>query len=79
MFAQEMNLYVNLFEKLILEARTSKEKARALKFGNNLTDDIEKTFSLTEETPYVNENLISIVDTCRVSRKRMQALIKKLA
>jgi hypothetical protein len=75
MFCQELELYVNYFEKLIGTMGSSEPEIKYLEiFKRNLEDGIEYILKISEETPYPNENLNSIPDFVHTQRNRLKSL-----
>jgi predicted nuclease with TOPRIM domain len=61
MFCQELELYVNYYEKLIGTMGTTEAEIKYLEiFKENLEEGIELILKISEENSYPNENLKSI-------------------
>ncbi|MEO8231765.1 MAG: hypothetical protein ABI638_05760 [Ignavibacteriota bacterium] len=75
MFCQEVELYVNYFEKLINTMGSTPAEINYLEiFKQNLENGIEYILKISEETPYPNENLNSIPDFVNAQRNRLRML-----
>ena len=75
MFCQELELYVNYFEKLIGTMGNSEAEIKYLEiFKENLEKGIEYILEISEGTAYPNENLKSIPDLVKVQHDRLKAI-----
>ncbi len=75
MFCQEVELYVNYFEKLISTMGSTPAEINYLEiFKQNLENGIEYILKISEETPYPNENLNSIPDFVHAQHNRLKML-----
>ena len=75
MFCQELELYVNYFEKLIGTMGSSEAEIKYLEiFKENLEKGIELILEISEGTAYKNENLKSIPDFVSTQLDRLKLL-----
>ena len=75
MFCQEVEIYVNYFEKLIRTMGSTPAEIKYLEiFKQNLENGIDYILEISEETPYPNENLNSIPDFVNAQRNRLRML-----
>ncbi|HEY6953001.1 MAG TPA: hypothetical protein VI758_11370 [Bacteroidota bacterium] len=75
MFAKEIAMYVDYFEKLIKRCGYSLRETKTInEFYQNLRTSIEFCLSIAAEEPYEGENLASIPPCVEKQRERMQAL-----
>ena len=75
MFCQELELYVNYFEKLIDTIGSSEAEIKYLEiFKENLEKGIEYILEISEGTAYPNENLKSIPDLVKVQHDRLKSI-----
>ena len=75
MFCQELELYVNYFEKLIGTMGNSEAEIKYLEiFKENLEKGIEYILEISEGTAYPNENLKSIPDLVKVQHDRLKSI-----
>jgi hypothetical protein len=75
MFCQELELYVNYFEKLIGTMGSSEAEIKYLDvFKNNLEDGIEYILKISEENAYPNENLKSIPEFAFIQLDRLKSI-----
>ena len=73
MFCQEIELYVNYFEKLLVTIGSSEAEIKYLEiFKENLEKGIEYILEISEGTAYPNENLKSIPDFVKVQQDRLK-------
>jgi hypothetical protein len=75
MFCQEIELYVNYYEKLIETMGTSESEIKYLEiFKANLETGIELILEISEGTAYQNENLKSIPEFVEEQQHRLKSL-----
>ncbi len=75
MFCQEIELYVNYYEKLVETMGASEAEIKYLEvFKVNLEDGIEYILKISEEEAYPNENLKSIPDFVKVQQDRLKQI-----
>ena len=75
MFCQELELYVNYFEKLIGTMGISEAEIKYLEvFKENLEKGIEYILEISEGTAYPNENLKSIPELVNVQHDRLKSI-----
>ena len=75
MFCQEIELYVNYYEKLIETMGTSEAEIKYLEiFKANLEKGIELILEISEGTAYQNENLKSIPEFVEEQHQRLKEL-----
>ncbi len=75
MFCQELELYVNYFEKLIGTMGTTEAEIKYLEiFKENLEKGIDLILEISKETEYKNENLRSIPDFVNVQLNRLKSM-----
>lgn len=80
MFCQELELYVNYFEKIITTLGSTTAEINYLEgFKENLEKGMDLILKISEQKPYPNENLKSIPDFVKTQRSRLKLLsINKL-
>jgi len=75
MFCQELELYVNYYEKLIGTMGTTEAEIKYLEiFKENLEKGIDLILEISKETEYKNENLRSIPDFVNVQLNRLKSM-----
>jgi len=75
MFCQEVELYINYFEKIIETMGSTPAEINYLEiFKRNLEDGIELILNIAEKTAYPNENLNSIPEFVAVQLDRLKIL-----
>jgi len=75
MFCQELELYVNYYEKLLGSMGSTPAEISYLEtFKENLEKGIERILKISEGTAYPNENLKSIPDYVKVQHDRLKLL-----
>lgn len=75
MFCQEIELYVNYFEKLLTTmGETPAEISYLETFKENLESGMDLILQISKNQPYINENLNSIPDFVENQRERLRAL-----
>ena len=75
MFCQELELYVNYFEKLIGTIGSSEAEIKYLEiFKENLEKGIELILRISQEKAYPNENLKSIPDFVTLQHARLKQI-----
>lgn len=75
MFCQELELYVNYFEKLVGTIGNSEAEIKYLEiFKENLENGIEYILEISNGTAYPNENLKSIPEFVNVQHKRLKSI-----
>ncbi|MBK7500725.1 MAG: hypothetical protein IPI19_17005 [Ignavibacteriales bacterium] len=78
MFCQEIELYVNYFEKLLGTIGSSEAEIKYLEiFKENLENGIEYILKISEGKAYPNENLKSIPDFVKVQQDRLKSMYAK--
>lgn len=79
MFCQEVELYVNYYEKLIQKMGNSTAEINYLKlFKENLENGIKLVLSISDKKAYLNENLLSIPEFLTAQKNRLNKLNKNL-
>ena len=79
MFAKEIVMYVDYFEKLVSRSgRTPKELAYLREFQENLENGMTYCLEVAAEAPYENENLASIPPCVERQRERLKSIAAKL-
>lgn len=75
MFCQELELYVNYFEKLCSTIGNSQSETTYLQvFRDNLEKGIELILNISEGKAYPNENLISIREFVKIQQDRLNKI-----
>jgi len=75
MFAKEIVMYVDYFEKLISRCNYSARETKTIKeFYDNLESSVDFCLSVASEQPYEGENLASIPPTAEKQRERLRSL-----
>jgi hypothetical protein len=75
MFCQEIELYVNYFEKLLGTIGNSEAEIKYLEiFKENLENGIEYILNIAEGSAYPNENLKSIPEFVKVQQYRLKLI-----
>lgn len=75
MFAKEIMLYVDYFQRLVDRCNYTPNEFKTLKeFKENLERDMDLCLEIAHSKPYPGENLHSIIDTVRVQRERLQVI-----
>lgn len=78
MFCQEVELYVNYFEKLLSSMGNTTAELNYLKvFKENLEKGIEFILNISKGSPYPNENLKSIPEFLETQKSRLKKLNTK--
>lgn len=73
MFAKEIKMYVDYFERLLkLCTRTKKELQTLQEFKTNLEDGLDYCLQIASTKPYKGENLSSIPPVVEKARSRLQ-------
>ncbi|MDZ7682771.1 MAG: hypothetical protein U5J63_13920 [Fodinibius sp.] len=78
MFAKEIVLYVDYFEDLV-EQSDGSDRKKLTKFKKNLEDGMAYCLEIARSSPYKDENLASIPSTVEEQRKRLDAILDRLA
>jgi hypothetical protein len=75
MFCQEIELYVNYFEKIISSMGESVAEINYLKtFRENLENGMDLILEISEQKAYPNENLKSIPTFVETQRERLRII-----
>ncbi len=75
MFAKEITMYVDYFEKLVDRCDYSVRETKSLReFYANMEASLDFCLTVAEEPPYVNENLASIPLCVEQQRERLRTL-----
>ena len=75
MFAKEVVMYVDYFEKLINKCEYSIRETKTInEFYGNLESSMDFCLTIAAEQPYENENLSSIVPCVEMQRERLRSL-----
>ncbi len=75
MFCQEIELYVNYFEKIISTMGDTPAEINYLEtFRENLENGMDLILKISEQNPYPNENLKSIPDFVETQRSKLKQL-----
>jgi hypothetical protein len=78
MFCQEVELYINYFEKLLKTMEMNEAGRSYLKiFKQNLENGIDFILSIAEKKPYEGENLETVVSYVLNQRERLQTISRK--
>ena len=78
MFSQEVEIYVNYFEKLLNTMELNAAGKSYLKiFLENLENGIDFILSIAERKPYEGENLETVVSFVLNQRERLRAISRK--
>jgi hypothetical protein len=78
MFAKEVVMYVDYFERLVSRCSYSARETKLIKeFYENLQLSMDFCLSIASEQPYENENLASITPCVVQQRERIHALYSK--
>lgn len=78
MFAKELVMYVDYFEKLVkMSGRSDREVDRLKTFRQNLENGIEYCLAIARETAYPDENLASIPPCVERERERLQQIAQR--
>jgi len=79
MFAKELVMYVDYFDKLVCSSgRTDKEVARLQAFRENLEHGMDYCLEIAKEEPFMDENLASIPHCVGIQRERLNAIAQRL-
>ncbi len=79
MFCQEVELYIDYFEKLL--AKTGKSEAERmydLTFRDNLLDGMDYILTFAEKIPFEGENISSIIPFILKQKERLQVIYPQL-
>jgi hypothetical protein len=75
MFCQEIELYVNYYEKIITTMGNSEAELNYLEtFKKNLENGMDLILEISQQTAYPNENLDSIPEFVETQRKRLNLI-----
>lgn len=75
MFAKEIEMYVEYFEKLVNRCSFSVRETKSIKeFYENLNASIDFCLTIASDDPYEDENLASLVPCAEKQRERLRAL-----
>lgn len=75
MFAKEIQMYVDYFEKLVQRCRyTDMEIKKLREFKSNLEQGMELCMHFAEKTPYEGENLASIPPCVEKEKARLESI-----
>jgi hypothetical protein len=75
MFAKEIVMYVDYFEKMAADASVASSSIKALQeFKNNLEAGLDFCLEIAQNPPYPNENLSSISDCVEREKKRLKSI-----
>jgi hypothetical protein len=75
MFCQELEIYINYYEKLLSSMGSTTAEINYLEvFRQNLEKGIELILEYSEKKPYPNENLESIPGFVKVQSERLKLL-----
>jgi hypothetical protein len=78
MFCQEVELYVNYYEKLVRTMGNTPAEINYLKvFKENLENGIQLILGISEGTAYPDENLKSIPESLMIQWNRLKELGKE--
>lgn len=79
MFCQELELYVNYFEKLVLTMGISEAEIKYLEtFKTNLENGIEYILDISKSNAYPNENLKSIPEFVESQNNRLKLIYSQI-
>ncbi|MFC2076678.1 hypothetical protein ACFLT7_06300 [candidate division KSB1 bacterium] len=79
MFAKEIEIYADYFEKLMNQSSGSSKEMEYLKaFKSNLENDMDFCLEIAKKTPYKGENLASIPPCVERERTRLNSLYEAL-
>jgi len=75
MFAKEIVMYVDYFEKMVADSSLTPGAIKALlEFKNNLEAGLDFCLEIADKTPYPGENLNSISGCVERERVRLKSL-----
>lgn len=75
MFAKEIVMYVDYFEKLVADCAYTPKGIKSLqKFKNNLEDGMDLCLNIAKEKPYREENLSSIPPCVEKQKARLKSI-----
>ncbi len=75
MFAKEIVMYVDYFEKLVTHCTYTRKEIKTLKeFNNNLEGSMDFCLNIAQEPPYEGENLASIPPCVDRQRDRLRSM-----
>ncbi len=78
MFAKEIEMYMDYFEKLVLTAsHTTKEHNTLLEWKKNLEEGLDFCLEITQKPSYPGENLASISICVKQQRRRLERLFSR--
>ncbi len=76
MFAAEIVLYVDYFEKLLQSSGSTPQELKTLQaFRENLEEGMRLCVEIAGSDPYADENLASIVPTVERQRSRLKGMV----
>lgn len=79
LFAEEMVMYVDYFEKKIDDASPTPNHIKTLwEFKNNLEAGIDLCLEISQKEPYQGENLASLYLCAKQQKARLQSMVHKL-
>jgi len=75
MFAKEIEMYMDYFEKLVSTSScTPKEISTLLEWKKNLEDGLDFCLEISQKPPYPDENLASVSTCVKQQRRRLERL-----
>lgn len=78
MFAKEIEMYVDYFEKLVSNSSyTSKEAKIVIEYKKNLESGLDYCLEIAKKSPYPEENLSSILSCVKEQRHRLESLYSR--
>ena len=79
MFAKEIQMYVDYFEKLLKESELNERVLRTLKdFYENLQSGIEYCRNFSQKQPYTSENIESIKSWADKQKDRLEEIYSRV-
>lgn len=78
MFAKEIEMYMDYFEKMVLASSyTTKEIDTLLEWKKNLEEGLDYCLEIAQKPPYPGENLASISTCVKQQRRRLERLFSR--
>jgi len=79
MFANEIEMYVDYFEKIVKRSSHSSHNIKNLwEFKNNLEAGLDLCFEIAQKQPYNGENLASLSTCVEQQSIRLKSIVSKL-
>ncbi len=75
MFAKELTMYVDYFEKMVRSATGEAKEEKAIRsFKDNLLKGMELCENISKQKPYPGENLVSLSECVAKEKKRLKSI-----